>query len=51
VIAYSEEVALEVREQLLRLDGVLVWVDPISDAKDRSQLDPLLREVAAAACG
>ncbi|HEY2658361.1 MAG TPA: Cj0069 family protein [Caulobacteraceae bacterium] len=44
---YSEEMVGEVRAQLLRQDGVLVWVDPISDGRDRSQLDGLLREVAA----
>lgn len=44
---YSDEIVDEVRDQLLRLDGVLVWVDPISDGHDRSQLDPILREVAA----
>jgi hypothetical protein len=44
---YSDEIVDEVRDQLLRLDGVLVWVDPISDGHDRSRLDPMLREVAA----
>jgi hypothetical protein len=44
---YSDEIVDEVRDRLLRLDGVLVWVDPISDGNDRSKLDPMLREVAA----
>ena len=44
---YSDEIVDEIRDQLLRLDGVLVWVDPISDGQDRSNLDPMLREVAA----
>lgn len=44
---YAEEVAAEVRGQLLQVDGVLVWVDPITNGQDRSQLDPLLREVAS----
>jgi len=44
---YSDEIVNEVRDQLLQLDGVLVWVDPISDGHDRSRLDPMLREVAA----
>lgn len=44
---YCEEAGAEVREQLLGMDGVLVWVDPLSDGRDRKQLDPLLREVAA----
>ncbi len=44
---YSDEIVDEVRDQLVGLDGVLVWVDPISDGHDRSKLDPMLREVAA----
>ncbi|MCF3948958.1 Cj0069 family protein [Acidiphilium iwatense] len=44
---YSDEMVSEVREQLLQVDGVLVWVDPISDGHDRSRLDPLLREIAS----
>ncbi len=44
---FSEEMIEEVRDQLLRQDGVLVWVDPISDERDRTRLDALLREVAA----
>jgi hypothetical protein len=45
---YAEEMADEVRAQLLRVDGVLVWVDPISGGRDRVILDALLRDVAAA---
>ncbi len=44
---YCEEAAAEFREQLLGMDAVLVWVDPISEGRNRSQLDPLLRDVAA----
>jgi Domain of unknown function (DUF6815) len=44
---YCEEAADEVREQLLKVDGVLVWVDPLSDGRTRFQLDALLRQVAA----
>jgi hypothetical protein len=44
---YDEEFADEVRQQLLVVDGVLVWVDPIHQEKTRTALDPLLREVAA----
>jgi len=43
---YSDEFADEVREQLLRADGVLVWRNPIQDGSDRSVLDPILREVS-----
>src|SRR5882762_3458430 len=43
---YDEELADEVRAQLLAVDGVLVWVDPISRGKTRTALDPMLRDVA-----
>jgi hypothetical protein len=42
---YSDEMVDEVREQLLKVDGVLVWVDPIHDGQTRVVLDALLREV------
>ena len=44
---FAEDLLDEVRAQLLRCHGVLVWVDPLSDGKTRSQLDPLLRETAS----
>jgi hypothetical protein len=44
---YCEEAEDEVREQLATIDAVLVWVDPLSDGRERSQLDPLLRDLAA----
>jgi hypothetical protein len=44
---YDEEFGDEVRDQLLRAEGVLVWVDPIHQGKTRVALDPLLRDVAA----
>ena len=31
---YADDMVAEVREQLLKLDGVLVWVDPISRGQD-----------------
>src|SRR5205085_10936969 len=43
---YDEDFADEVRAQLLAVDGVLVWVDPLSRGKTRAALDPILREVA-----
>lgn len=45
---YSDELVDEVRDQLLRVDGVLVWVDPIVRGRDRTVLDALLRQVANA---
>jgi hypothetical protein len=44
---YSDEVAHEVRDQLLKLNGVLVWVDPISEGQNRIPLDAMLRDVAS----
>jgi hypothetical protein len=44
---YDEAFGDEVRDQLLRAEGVLVWVDPIHQGKTRIELDPLLREIAA----
>ena len=44
---YCEEAADDVRGQLLTVDGVLVWVDPLSDGRTRFQLDAMLREIAS----
>jgi hypothetical protein len=44
---YCEEAASDVRQQLLNVDGVLVWVDPLSDGRSRFELDAMLREVAS----
>ncbi len=44
---FDEAFADEVRTQLLAVDGVLVWVDPLHDGKTRAVLDPLLRDIAA----
>ena len=44
---FDEAFADEVRDQLLGVDGVLVWVNPLDDGKTRVVLDPLLRDVAA----
>jgi hypothetical protein len=35
---YADDKADDVREQLLKLDGALVWVDPISNGQSRTQL-------------
>jgi hypothetical protein len=44
---YDEDFADEVRAQVLNVDGVLVWVDPLHEGKTRTALDALLRDVAA----
>ena len=46
-VVYSDEVVDQVHKQLIDLDGVLVWVDPIVRGQDRSQLDSILRDVAS----
>jgi hypothetical protein len=46
-VVYDEAFTDAVRNELLAVDGVLVWVDPIHQGKTRAALDPLLREIAA----
>ena len=43
---YTDKWTAELREQLLTLDGVLVWVNPVEQGLNRTKLDALLREVA-----
>jgi hypothetical protein len=45
---YHDDYCEEVRQQLVKVDGVLVWVNPIEGERDRSVLDAMLREIAAA---
>lgn len=47
-VAYFDETVEAARERLLACDGAMVWVNPLADGQDRSHLDPMLREVAAA---
>jgi hypothetical protein len=44
---YADDIANEVREQLLNVDGVLVWVNPISEEQNRTTLDAMLRDVTS----
>src|SRR5262249_54771251 len=46
-VVYEDDVVDAVRENLAALDGVLVWVNPIHEGRNRAKLDALLREVAA----
>jgi hypothetical protein len=46
-VVYADDIALEVRDQLLTFDGVLVWVNPIEEGRTRHALDAVLRGVAA----
>jgi hypothetical protein len=43
---YADEFVNEVRDQLMKVDGVLVWVNPIEKGCDRSTLDAMLSQVA-----
>jgi glutathione synthase/RimK-type ligase-like ATP-grasp enzyme len=45
---FDEAFADEVLQQLLGVDAVLVWVNPLDNGKTRNVLDPLLRNVAEA---
>jgi hypothetical protein len=44
---FDENFVDQVHEQLLAVDGVLVWVDPLHEGKTRIVLDALLRDVAS----
>jgi Domain of unknown function (DUF6815) len=46
-VIYDESFADAAREQLLAVDGVLVWVNPIQDDRNRVGLDAMLRDVAS----
>ena len=44
---FAEDLVDEVEKQLMAVDGVLVWVNPIDDGLTRDKLDPMLRDVAS----
>jgi hypothetical protein len=46
-VVYEDDALDSVRVQLATFDGVLVWVNPIHEGRNRAKLDALLREVAA----
>jgi hypothetical protein len=46
-VVYEDDVRDAVHARLATLDGVLVWVNPIHEGRNRANLDALLREVAA----
>jgi len=45
-VVYADDVADTIRTCLREFDGILVWVNPITDDRDRSVLDAVLRDVA-----
>jgi len=44
---YHDDFCDAIRQQLMRVEGVLVWVNPIEGERNRSVLDAMLRDVAA----
>ena len=44
---YNDDFADEVLQQLLQVQGVLVWHNPIEGGRSRDRLDAMLRGVAA----
>src|SRR5689334_19378632 len=47
-VVYADDVADRVRDRLRTFHGVLVWVNPITEGRDRGVLDGVLRAVAEA---
>ena len=47
-LVFFEEAADGIRRRIASLDAVLTWVDPIVRGRDRSVLDAILRDAAAA---
>jgi hypothetical protein len=45
---YADAFVEQVRAQLLKVDGALVWINPIVDGRDRTILNGLLVEAASA---
>ena len=43
---YNDDFCDEVRQQLMQVQGVLVWHNPIEGGRERTMLDAMLREVA-----
>jgi|SRR5580704_6924261 hypothetical protein len=46
-VVFEDGAIEEVRDELLALDGVLIWVNPIQDGANRRNLDALLMEAAS----
>src|SRR5262245_15663369 len=47
-VVYRDEIAASIRNELLAVDGVLVWVDPIGHGEDRRTIDAILSELVEA---
>jgi hypothetical protein len=44
---YCDDAVEQVHSQLLEVNGVLVWVDPISEGGNRTKLDAMLRDISS----
>jgi hypothetical protein len=50
-VVYEDNVIETARTELTKVDGVLVWVNPIHEGRNRVDLDALLRDVAKSGTG
>jgi hypothetical protein len=46
-VVFEDGAVAEVRDELLAQDGVLVWINPIQDGANRSNVDAVLLEAAS----
>jgi hypothetical protein len=46
-VPFADDFVEKIRTELLNVDGVLVWVNPIQSGRDRSVLNALLAEVSS----
>ena len=46
-VVYNDDIAAEFLERAAKVDALLVWVNPITDGRDRSVLDDTLRAAAS----
>lgn len=46
-VVWFDDAAEEIAQRLERVQGVLVWINPLADGRDRSIVDGVLRQVAA----
>ena len=47
-VVYRDDIADEVCSELLQVDGVLVWIDPIAHNEDRTRFDQILNDISLA---
>jgi len=48
LVVYFDEDIEAARRALLGCNGVMVWINPLADGRDRTKVDALLREISAA---